>query len=211
MNVTSENDSLPDKNTLDVSTLPTYAYSHRSLMWWGTWGMMLIEATVFVMAIGSYLFLRSHADQWPMSQLPPDLLWGSVNVAILLISCVPNHWVKQAAEREDLSKVRLWLVVCLLFSLAFIGVRVLEFNHLNTSWDNNAYGSIVWLLLSLHTVHLVTDTIDSALLTVLMFTGPLEGVRFVDVSENAMYWYFVAFTWLPIYAVLYLLPRVLSV
>ena len=211
MNVTSENGSLPDKNTLDVSTLPTYAYSHRSLMWWGTWGMMLIEATVFVMAIGSYLFLRSHADQWPMSQLPPDLLWGSVNVAILLISCVPNHWVKQAAERENVSKVRVWLVICLLFSLAFIGVRVLEFSHLNTSWDNNAYGSIVWLLLSLHTVHLVTDTIDSALLTVLMFTGPLEGIRFVDVSENAMYWYFVAFTWLPIYAVLYLLPRVLSV
>lgn len=199
-----------DSEVLDVSGLPTYGYSHRSLMWWGTWGMMLIEATAFVMAIGSYLFLRSHAEVWPMSRLPPDLLFGSINVAILLISCLPNHWVKQAAEREDLPKVRLWLVVCLIFSLAFIAVRVFEFTHLNVSWDSSAYGSIVWLLLGLHTVHLATDTIDSALLTILMFTGPLEGVRFVDVSENAMYWYFVAFTWLPIYAVIYLLPRVLA-
>ncbi len=198
-----------DNEVLDVSALPTYGYSHRSLMWWGTWGMMLIEATAFVMAIGSYLFLRSHAEVWPMSRLPPDLLFGSINVAILLVSCLPNHWVKQAAEREDLRKVRLWLVVCLIFSLAFIAVRVFEFTHLNVSWDSSAYGSIVWLLLGLHTVHLATDTIDSALLTILMFTGPLEGVRFVDVSENAMYWYFVAFTWLPIYAVIYLLPRVL--
>ncbi len=134
-----------DNEVLDVSALPTYGYSHRSLMWWGTWGMMLIEATAFVMAIGSYLFLRSHAEVWPMSRLPPDLLFGSINVAILLVSCLPNHWVKQAFP----------------------------------------------------------------LLTILMFTGPLEGVRFVDVSENAMYWYFVAFTWLPIYAVIYLLPRVL--
>jgi cytochrome c oxidase subunit III len=199
-----------DSEVLDVSGLPTYGYSDRSLMWWGTWGMMLIEATAFVLAIGCYLFLRSHADVWPMSRLPPDLLFGSINVAILLISCLPNHWVKLAAEREDLSKVRLWLVVCLLFSLAFIGVRVFEFMHLNVSWDSNAYGSIVWFLLGLHTVHLVTDTIDSALLTLLMFTGPLEGLRFVDVSENAMYWYFVALTWLPIYAVIYLLPRVLA-
>jgi cytochrome c oxidase subunit III len=194
---------------LDVSGLPTYGYSHRSLMWWGTWGMILIEATAFLLAIGCYLFLRSHADVWPMSRFPPDILWGSINVAVLITSCLPNHWVKQAAENEELPKVRLWLVVCLLFSLVFIGVRILEFAHLNVRWDDNAYGSIVWILLGLHTAHLVTDTIDSALLTVLMFTGPLEGIRFVDVSENAIYWYFVAFTWLPIYAVIYLLPRML--
>lgn len=27
---------------LDVSGLPTYAYGNRSLMWWGTWGMIVI-------------------------------------------------------------------------------------------------------------------------------------------------------------------------
>ena len=76
-------------------------------------------------------------------------------------------------------------------------------------WTSNAYGSVVWLLLGLHTVHLLTDAIDSAVLTTLMFTGPIEGTRFVDVSENALYWYFVVFTWIPIYIVLYLLPRML--
>jgi heme/copper-type cytochrome/quinol oxidase subunit 3 len=62
---------------------------------------------------------------------------------------------------------------------------------------------VVWMLLALHTTHLVTDTIDTTVLAVLMFTGPLEGKRFVDVSENAMYWYFVVGSWLPIYAVIY--------
>lgn len=198
------------EKVLDVSNLSTYGFSHRSLMWWGTWGMMLIEGTVFVLTIGCYLYLRSHAETWPMSRFPPDLVWGTANVWVLLLSAVPNHWVKKAAEAENLPKVRLWLVVCLLFSLVFIGIRILEFNHLNVSWDDNAYGSVVWLLLGFHTVHLVTDTIDSALLTALMFTGPLEGVRFVDVSENAMYWYFVVLSWIPIYVVIYLLPRILA-
>ena len=41
-----------------------------------------------------------------------------------------------------------------------------------------------------------------------MFVGPVDEHRFVDVSENAMYWYFVVLTWLPIYAVIYFAPRI---
>ena len=48
---------------------------------------------------------------------------------------------------------------------------------------------------------------DTAVLDVLFFTGPLEGKRFSDVSENALYWYFVVLSWLPIYAVVYWAPR----
>jgi cytochrome c oxidase subunit I+III len=41
----------------------------------------------------------------------------------------------------------------------------------------------------------------------LMFTGPLEGRRYVDVSENAVYWYFVVGAWIPIYLTIYWAPR----
>jgi heme/copper-type cytochrome/quinol oxidase subunit 3 len=91
--------------------------------------------------------------------------------------------------------------------VAFIAVRFYEFTHLNVRWDTNAYGSIVWTLLGLHFVHLLTDFFDTVVLAVLMFTGPLEGKRFVDVAENGMYWYFVVGAWLPIYAVIYWAPR----
>ena len=74
---------------------------------------------------------------------------------------------------------------------------------LNTRWDSNAYGSVVWLLLGLHTTHIVTDLIDTLVLTVLFFTGPLDGKRYVDVSENSFYWYFVVATWIPMYLVIY--------
>jgi len=88
-------------------------------------------------------------------------------------------------------------------------VRAFEYSALNVRWDTNAYGSVVWLLLSLHTLHVVTDLFDSVVLGALAFTGPWEGRRFVDVAENAMYWYFVVLAWLPLYAVIYLAPRVL--
>jgi heme/copper-type cytochrome/quinol oxidase subunit 3 len=197
----------PRDGRLDVRGLPSFGFSHSSLMWWGTAGLMAIESTVFALAIVMYFYLRSHADQWPMSVPAPQLSWGTINTAILILSVVPNHLAKRAAERLDRGGVKVWLTMCLVIGVVFLIVRGFELGALNVRWDANAYGSVVWLLMLLHTTHLVTDTWDTAVLDVLFFTGPLEGRRYVDVSENALYWYFVVLSWLPIYAVVYLAPR----
>ena len=88
-------------------------------------------------------------------------------------------------------------------------LRWYDFKTLWVTWDSNAYGSIVWLLLGLHTTHVITDWFDTAVLAVLFFTRHVQGRRYMDASENADYWYFVVFSWIPIYAVIYLAPRFL--
>ena len=198
-----------ERPVVDVSALPPGAFGYRSLMWWGTLGMVLIEGAAFALAIAAYFFYAFRFPRWPPDSIaPPDLLWGTVNTVVLLASAIPNEFAKKAGERIDLRGTRIWLVVCLAFGVAFNLIRVFEFRHLNVSWSHSAYGSVVWLLLGLHTTHIVTDFLDTAVLTVLMFVGPVEERRFVDVSENAMYWYFVVAAWLPIYGVLYWAPRV---
>ena len=196
---------------LDVSGLPSYRFSHHSLMWWGIMGMIAIEGTVFAMAVGTYFYLWSQAGQWPLATPPPALRWGTLNLLILAASVLPNQWAKKAGEDGDERRIRLSLVVCSLFGIALIGVRALEFTTLHCRWDSDAYGSIVWMLLGLHTMHLVTDVYDTVVLAVLFWLPrPHEGKRHVDVSENGLYWYFVVLTWLPIYAVLYWVPRLSS-
>jgi cytochrome c oxidase subunit 3 len=197
----------PD-DALDVSHLPTFAFGTRSPMWWGTLGMIVVEGMVFALTIMAYFYLRSRSPEWPQNSLPPDLLWGSVNVVLMLASGVPNWWTKRAAEQLDLRRVRIGMLVCVLFGVASLLVRIGEFNTLNVRWDTNAYGSVVWMLMGLHTMHLLTDTYDTIVLTVLMWTGPLEGKRFVDVAENAGYWYFVVVSWLAVYAVVFWGARV---
>ena len=195
-------------STLDVSHLPPGAFGHRSLMWWGTMGLVLIEGTAFALAIASYFYLGARNLSWPPDNtLPPQLLWGTVNTLVLLASALPNHLAKRAAEHVDMAGTRLWVNVMLAFGLAFNAIRVLEFQSLNTRWDDDAYGSVVWLLLGLHTTHIVTDVLDTLVLQALLYLGPVEEKRFVDVSENALYWDFVVFAWLPIYGVLYWVPR----
>jgi heme/copper-type cytochrome/quinol oxidase subunit 3 len=193
---------------LDVAGLPPGAFGSRSLMFWATLGVVLIESTVFALAISSYFYFMTRLPAWPPDGVDRPLLrWGTINTIVLLASVIPNELARRAAASVDLRRVQVWLMVCLAAAVAFNVIRIVEFRHLNVSWDHDAYGSIVWVLLGLHTTHIVTDFLDSVVLTVLMFVGPVEERRFVDVEENAVYWYFVVAAWLPIYGVIYWAPR----
>jgi heme/copper-type cytochrome/quinol oxidase subunit 3 len=100
------------------------------------------------------------------------------------------------------------MLVMSVLGIAPLIVRVFEFPGLNISWDTNAYGSVVWTLLGLHTTHIITDLVDTLVLAVLMFTRHGDNLRrFGDVQDNAMYWNFVVAAWLPIYACIYWIPR----
>jgi cytochrome c oxidase subunit III len=200
--------ALPGHRALDASALPSGgAFGHQGLVWWGTIGFMVIEGSMFVMVLIAYFYLRTRVPDWPPSLANPDLTLGTVNTLVLLASAIPNHFTKTAAEKLDLRKVQLGMLVCLAFGIVFLVIRAFEFGRLNTSWDSNAYGSIVWMLMGIHTVHLLTDVGDTVVLTALMFSSHVEPKRFVDVSENALYWYFVVLFWIPIYLTVYFAPR----
>lgn len=201
--------SKPLEFTGDLAHLPSHAFGHRSLTWWGTVGFMVIEGTAFALAIAAYFFLMSHEELWPPPPFdPPSLLAGIIFTLIMLASEVPNTMVKRAAEAGKLRDVRWLLLVMTAIGVVLFVVRGFEFSSLNVLWYDNAYGSIMWALLVLHTVHVLTDWIDTVVLACLMHTRHgIEGRRMVDVSENAMYWRFVWLCWLPIYLLIYWVPR----
>jgi cytochrome c oxidase subunit III len=195
------------RRVLDVSPLPTAAFGHRGLIWWGTAGFMVIEGTMFVVVLVAYFYLRLQVAEWPPGRPNPDLTFGTANLILVLASCVPAALAKVAAEKEDLRRVKRWLGVLTVMGVASLVLRGFEFPALNTRWDDNAYGSAVWVLQGLHTLHVATDVVDGAVLLALMYAGPITRKRFVDVSENSLYWYFIVLWWIPIYLTIYFAPR----
>jgi cytochrome c oxidase subunit 3 len=201
-------DERPPQFMGDLSHLPSHAHSHRSLTWWGMMGLICIEGMALALAAAAYLYLAGHERQWPPHQLLPDVGWGTVFTVILLLSFVPNMLLNRRAEQEHIGPVRVLLIVMNLVGLVLVAIRYFEFQALHVAWSDSAYGSIVIVLLGLHTAHLLTDLYDTMVLTALMFTRHgHSGRRFVDVAENAIYWNFVIYVWLPIYALLYFAPR----
>jgi heme/copper-type cytochrome/quinol oxidase subunit 3 len=197
----------PPRVTRDLSDLPTYAFGAKSPMWWGTLGFFVTEGMGFALALGTYFYLVQQNPQWPLAPIPPDHWAGTLNTLLLLASLWPNWITDRNAHREDLGRVRRDLVIMSLIALVAVALRLYEFTGLAVRWDQNAYGSITWVLLALHLTHLITDAGDTLVLTALMFTRHAKGKRFSDVSDNAFYWYFVVGSWLPIYLVVYWLPR----
>jgi cytochrome c oxidase subunit III len=198
--------------TGDLAGLPTSAFGHRSLTWWGVVAFFLIEGAGFAMAFAAYFFLAGVDQGWPPEPFdPPGLLAGTLFTLAMLASEIPNTLVKRAAEKKKVRKVRTGLLVMTAICLPLFVLRGFEFAALNVWWTDNAYGSIIWALLVLHTLHIATDWVDTAVLTALMHTRHVAEVRrHVDVAENAMYWRFVWLTWLPIYLMIYWVPRWLS-
>jgi heme/copper-type cytochrome/quinol oxidase subunit 3 len=201
--------SLPPAFTDDVSVLPTHAFSYRSLTWWGIIGFMVIEGMFFVLTIGAYFFLMSHEQSWaPQPWDPPNLVWGTLFTLVILASEIPNTMVKKAAEKYDVAVIRNLLPVMVGIGAILMIIRGFEFNSLNVMWYDNAYGSVIWALLLLHASHIATDWIDTIVLWRLMRTPHGEGPRrIVDTDENSLYWRFVWLAWIPIYLLIYWVPR----
>ncbi|HKC80227.1 MAG TPA: hypothetical protein VKB91_03470, partial [Gemmatimonadaceae bacterium] len=102
-----------------------------------------------------------------------------------------------------------WLLLCVLFGIAATVLRVMEFKGVHTRWNSNAYGAIVWAILVVHLAHIIAGTLETLALGILMVSGPVEDKHFVDILNNATYWYFVALSWVAFYAIAILGPRLL--
>jgi cytochrome c oxidase subunit 1/cytochrome c oxidase subunit I+III len=92
---------------------------------------------------------------------------------------------------NDVSGCRIGLILLSAFGLLNIALRGFEFANLNCRWSANAYASTIWVLLGVHSTHLLTDFIETVVLAILAFSSRLEGTRLADFDENSMYWYFV--------------------
>lgn len=191
----------------NLAELPTYGFGPQSGPWWGAMGFIAIEGMGFAIAIGAYLYLYAVNPTWPIGASPPDLWPGTAEVIVFLLSIIPNEWTSRAAHQHDLAKARMGLVLISLIGIVLLVLRGFEFAHLNTRWDNSAYGSVVWFILGLHTTHLATDLGDTVVLTVLMFTRHARPKRFSDITDNVFYWNFVVLAWLPLYFLLDWMPR----
>ncbi len=187
-------DSLRERPVLDVSGLPSVAFGRSNTTWLANVFYMTIEGTMFALVIASYFYLRTRTESWPPVQLPPYLWYGVANGVLFLLSIVPARYAQRVAPTGDRGKIRLALAALAAFAVVNMVLRGFELANLNCRWYENAYGSVVWTLIGLHTGHLITEFIETVTILGISFTDKMEGTRLADVAINSDYWYFVVVT-----------------
>jgi cytochrome c oxidase subunit 3 len=193
----------------NVANLPTTTFGHRSMAWWGTLGFILIEGSTLFICAMSYVYLKQNFPTWPPEHiLRPSLTAAAVQAALMLLSNVPMVMADRAARRMDLPTVRSGMVIMCLLSVVMCVLRALELQALHVRWDSSAYGSVAWATLVAHATLLVVETVETLVLTALVYSPKLEQRDVSAVSDNALYWYFMTASWIPLAALVFLSPYV---
>jgi len=202
---------LPQRSTrvvADVGALPTVTFGSGSMAWWGTIGFAVIEGLALVICAASYFYLRRNFVAWPPWGTPrPSLVVPGIGLLLMAVSIGPMMRACAHARRLALAPMRAWLLAGLVVKLAILVVRWYEFKALHTRWNSDAYGSITWITVGFHATLLFMDAAEDAGLLLILFGSDKVWERhFADVTDDAVYWYITIAVWVPLFAMIYLLP-----
>ena len=90
----------------DLSRLPAAGFRSHGLWFWAAMAFMLMEGVGFALAGASYVYLMNGAAQWPLSDPPPDLFWGTAQTVVLLASVGPTVIMCRSARRREWANTR---------------------------------------------------------------------------------------------------------
>jgi len=196
---------------VDVSHLPPSAVSTQGLLWWGNALMLVIEGTVLALLVATYFYLRFWLPVWPPAGAEmPSLLWPALNLIPLGAASVPFRRADKAAERGDRRGVQRGLLAGIAFGLVFLAGRIVIWRALPFNYASHAYGSIVYTILGAHTLHVGACLGEAAiLLGFASWPEKFHDEQRLGVVTSGLYWNFVAGSWLVLFLVLHVGPRVL--
>jgi cytochrome c oxidase subunit 3 len=194
---------------LDAGALPHEAPDDRNPLWWGFVGMIAIESTVFASLIASYFYIRMGAEAWPPEPLPlPDLILPTLNTLVLLASSGTMVWADRSIKRGDVRRLAIALTAGIVLALVFLALKAFEYmDEVSFRWYEHAYGSIVWTIVGFHSAHVIALVLKTIVVTTLAWKAYFDRERRVAVTVNGIYWHFVVAVWIPLYLVLYWVPR----
>jgi len=206
------------RRTLDVSHLPATVFDTKSPLWWGNTLLLCIETAMFGILVAIYFTVAMNLSPFPpprVDQFPvlydssPDLCLPVIGLVVIVASLAPGVWLDISARRRNQGSVKLAIALTLAFNITAIIIRYYEFDSLHFKWDANAYGSITWMILGIHLLHMVALCGEDVFLMIWLFTKGLDDKHALDITVTAVYWYWIVGMWVILFPLVYLAPRII--
>jgi heme/copper-type cytochrome/quinol oxidase subunit 3 len=127
-----------------------------------------------------------------------------------LASLIPGIWLDISARKRNAKAVKIALILTLSFNIASIVIRYFEFDSLHFKWNDNAYGSITWMILGMHLLHIIALGCEDIYLLIWTFVKGMDDKHAVDLTVTAVYWYWIVGIWVLLFPLVYLVPRMVE-
>jgi cytochrome c oxidase subunit 3 len=180
-----------------------------SLGWWGMVTLITTEAMVFLALLSSYFFVRASSSRWPQGGLPlPELTRSTIFTVVLLSSSIPIFIAESAVRRGRMRLVADALLVSFLLGAAFLGNTIYDYTHLEFSWKENAYASLVIAIVGLHAIHVLIGLCLSGAVQLKVRLGRVSFDDHDSVDLFSLYWHFVDVVWIFVFSSLFISPYI---
>ena len=201
---------------LDVSKLPTTIFDTHSALWWGNALLLAIETAMFGILVAIYFSVLMNTEPFPpprTGRMPvlyesyPDLTLPIIGLIVLLVSLIPGVLLDRAARERNPPMIKIMLPITLAFNVAALVIRWFEYDSLHFKWADNAYGSITWMILGMHMLHLFVMACEDSFLLAWTYIKGVDDKHALDLSVMGVYWYWIVGVWIVLFGIVYVVPR----
>jgi len=192
----------------DVRRFTRQPQGRLATVWWGMAGLILLEAMVVASVVAGNFYLQLMNAQWPPpNAAPPAVLDGALVLALLLAGSAALMWAVGALAKGAQPAFLGGLLLTLAAGVAAAWMLLRQFGRFAVRWDEHAYGSVLWTVNGLQLAHVAAALVALSMVLVMAVRGFFTPRRDIGVTAVAMYWHFVALSWIPLYLALYWVPR----
>lgn len=187
----------------------------------GMWTFLATEVLFFGGLFMAYILYRHlYPEGFAIGSRHTNLLYGTLNTAILLTSSLTMALAVHAAQESKTKSTVRCLLLTLLFAVGFLVVKGFEYHEdfvkklvpgpdFNRTLPSHAemFFWLYWAMTGLHAIHVTVGVGLLSVITVLAKRGRFSSRYYTPVEVSGLYWHFVDLVWIFLYPLLYLIGR----
>ena len=167
------------------------------------WLFIVTVVMIFASLTSAYIVRQSEGN-WLEFDLPTIFWYTS---GIIVLSSITLHFAYLSAKKDELSKLRLGMVITSILGMAFLVGQWYSWAALvdrDVYFVGNPAGSFLYVFTGLHAIHLISGVIFLIIVLISSFRYKVHSKN-MDVMEMCVtYWHFLGGLWLYLFMFLLL-------
>jgi cytochrome c oxidase subunit 3 len=164
---------------------------------------LFIASVVMLFAsLTSAYIVREAEGNWVYFELP-QLFY--VTSAIVILSSITLQLAYAAAKKDNIQKVKLWIVITSVLGVAFLVGQFLAWQDLivnSVYLVGNPSGSFLYIITGLHALHVVSAVVFLFVVLGAAFKFKVHSKNLSQMEMCLTYWHFLSVLWLYLFVFL---------
>jgi cytochrome c oxidase subunit 3 len=166
---------------------------------------LFIASVVMIFAsLTSAYIVRQSEGNWLEFDLPAIFWYSS---AVIVLSSITLHFAYLSARKDELSKVRLGMILTTVLGIVFLVSQWYSWVALvdkDVFFVGNPAGSFLYVFTGLHAIHLISAVIFLIIVLISSFRYRVHSKNMNAIEMCVTYWHFLGGLWLYLFMFLLL-------